>query len=410
MTVARINLPPKLVPVFNAKKKRYLGAYGGRGSGKTYTFAMMLAIRGYMYAEAHVSGTLLCGREYMNSLEDSSMEEVKGAIRSIPWLNDYYEIGEKFIRTKNKRVSFSFAGLRHNLDSIKSKAKVLIAWVDEAESVSDIAWKKLLPTVRADGSEIWLCWNPEVDGCPTDIRFRKDDLGDDGLIVEMNWQDNPWFPSVLEIERQRDLRNLPYSEYLWIWEGAYREISDAQIFKDKFRVADFDESTLGDPLHGLDFGFANDPTACGRYYVKDNVLYIRYEAGRVGLELDETVEYVNSRIPDFNKYVIRADNARPESISYLKRHGFSRIIACEKGKGSVEDGIDFIKSFDEVVIHPTCKETILEFKRYSYKIDKRTEDILPVPVDAYNHYIDALRYGLEPLMKGRRKKAGIFTR
>ncbi|HEJ4210279.1 TPA: phage terminase large subunit, partial [Pseudomonas aeruginosa] len=90
---ARIELPPKLIPVFSGPA-RYRAAYGGRGSGKTRSFAKMAAIRAYMFAEAGISGQILCGREYMNSLEDSSMEEVKQAIRSEPWLNAYFEIGE----------------------------------------------------------------------------------------------------------------------------------------------------------------------------------------------------------------------------------------------------------------------------------------------------------------------------
>lgn len=123
---AQIELPPKLIPVFTGPA-RYRGAHGGRGSGKTRTFALMTAVRAMMFAEAGISGVILCGREFMNSLEDSSMEEVKQAIRSVPWLDAYFEMGEKFIRTKNRRVSYVFVGLRHNVDSLKSKARVLLA-------------------------------------------------------------------------------------------------------------------------------------------------------------------------------------------------------------------------------------------------------------------------------------------
>ena len=408
---ARIEIPPKLIPVFAPPHKRYRVAYGGRGSGKTFTFAKMLAIKGYMLAEEGRSGTLLCAREFMNSLAESSMEEIKHAIKSEAWLDDYYEVGEKFIRTKNGLIDFAFAGLRHNLDSIKSKAKILIAWVDEAETVSDIAWKKLLPTVREPNSEIWCSYNPETEGSATDVRFRKSDLGAEGVAVEINWQDNPWFPDVLNLERERDLKNLPYEEYLWIWEGHYRQISEAQIFRGKYRIDNFEiDDSFGDPLHGLDFGFANDPTAAVRLYIKDNTLYVSHEAGKVGLELDDTADYIKARIPDIEKYTVRADSARPESISYLKRHGLPRITGVQKGKGSVEDGIDFIRSFDEVVIHSSCKEVANEFNKYSYKVDKRTEDILPVPVDAYNHYIDAIRYALEPIMKNKGQSAFTVRR
>lgn len=405
MTTLKIELPPKLIPVFAPGKLRYRCAYGGRGSGKTFTFAKMLAVRGAMYAAEGVHGVLLCGREYMNSLSESSMEEVKNAIRSDRWLSSVYEVGEKYIRTKCGAVDMVFAGLRHNLDSIKSKARILIAWIDEAETVSDIAWKKLLPTVRADDSEVWVTWNPENEGSATDLRFRKADLGADGVVVEINYPDNPWFPAVLELERRRDLKNLPYEEYCWIWEGAYRQISDAQIFKGKYVVQEFEPGAKWDgPYCGLDFGFANDPTAAVKLWVSEGCLYVEHEAYQVGLEIDATADHLSRHIPDIAKHVVRADNARPETISYLKRNGLPRIRPVEKGKGSVEDGIAFIKSFDRVIIHPRCVNTAREFRLYRYKVDRLTEDILPVPVDEDNHAIDAIRYALEPAMKRRGMK------
>lgn len=402
MTVLKVEIPPKLIPVFAPAKLRYRGAYGGRGSAKTYTFAKMIAIRGAIYAASGERGILLCAREYMNSLSESSMEEIKYAILSDPWLSSVYEVGEKFIRTKCGSIDFAFAGLRHNLDSIKSKARILIAWIDEAEPVSDIAWKKLLPTVRADDSEVWITWNPENEGSPTDERFRKADLGEDGVIVEINYSDNPWFPDVLELERQRDQRNLPPEEYAWIWEGAYRQLSEAQIFRGKYAIEEFSPDKDWDgPYYGLDFGFANDPTAAVKLWIHDKKLYVEHEAYKVGLEIDDTAAYIGRHVPGIERHTVRADNARPETISYLKRKGLPRIKPCEKGKGSVEDGIEFIRSFDKVIIHPRCTNTAKEFRLYSYKTDRNTEDILPVPLDDYNHAIDAIRYALEPAMKRR---------
>lgn len=402
MTVLKVEIPPKLIPVFAPAKLRYRGAYGGRGSAKTYTFAKMIAIRGAMYAANGERGILLCAREFMNSLSESSMEEIKYAIQSEPWLSSVYDVGEKYIRTKCGSIDFAFAGLRHNLDSIKSKARILIAWIDEAESVSDIAWKKLIPTVRAENSELWITWNPENEGSPTDERFRKADLGEDGVIVEINYSDNPWFPDVLELERQRDQRNLPPEEYAWIWEGAYRQLSEAQIFRGKYAIEEFSPDKDWDgPYYGLDFGFANDPTAAVKLWIHDKKLYVEHEAYKVGLEIDDTAAYIGKHVPGIERHTVRADNARPETISYLKRKGLPRIKPCEKGKGSVEDGIEFIRSFDKVIIHPRCVNTAKEFRLYSYKTDRHTEDILPVPLDDYNHAIDAIRYALEPAMKRR---------
>lgn len=394
MTVARVEIPPKLIPAFEGKY-RYRCSHGGRGSAKTRTFALMTAIRGYMAAMNGQSGVILCAREYMNSLEESSMEEVKQAIRSVPWLNDFYELGEKYIRTKCRSVSYVFAGLRHNLDSIKSKARILIAWVDEAESVSEIAWTKLAPTVREAGSEIWVTWNPERDGSATDKRFRKNPP-DNAVVVEMNYDDNPWFPSVLEDERLNDQARLDSATYAWIWEGAYLENSDKQVLANKYVVKSFPDDLWQKAdrlLFGADFGFAKDPNTLLRQFILNDCLYIEYEAYGVGVELDHMPEFYD-KIPEARKWPIKADSARPETISYLKRQGFN-ISAAKKWQGSVEDGITHLRGFKQIIIHPRCKETAKEARLYSYKTDRITGEVLPVILDANNHCWDAARYGLD---------------
>mgnify|MGYP002757241119 FL=1 len=405
MSKARIELPPKLIPVFSGEA-RYRCAHGGRGSAKTRSFAMMTAVRTYMFAEAGVSGVILGAREYMNSLSESSMEEIKQAIRSVPWLDAYFEIGEQYIRTKNRRVSYVFAGLRHNLDSIKSKARILIAWVDEAESVSETAWQKLAPTVREQGSEIWVTWNPEKDGSPTDKRFRKEPPPN-SKVVELNYSDNPWFPEVLDQERQADRDRLDDQTYAWVWDGAYRENSDAQILSGKYRVAEFEPQPGWDgPYFGLDWGFSQDPTAGVKCWVGDGRLWIEYEAGKVGLENDDIADYVIQRLPGIEQHTVRADSARPETISHVKSKGrdgkrqcLPKLEAVEKWKGSVEDGIAHLRGYKEIVIHERCTQVLREARLYSYKVDRKSGDVLTDIVDANNHYIDALRYALGPLIK-----------
>ena len=227
MSVGQIELPPKLIPVFQGSA-RIRGAWGGRGSGKTRSFALMSAVEGYRYGTAGISGQILCGREHLNSLEESSLEEVKAAIRSVDWLDDYYEIGERYIRSKDGRIKYVFAGLRHNLDSIKSKAKLLLAWIDEAEGVSEEAWRKLMPTVREEGSEVWVTWNPESKDSATHKRLRLE-APDNSRIVKVNWSDNPWFPKVLEQERQEDLKRRP-DTYGHVWEGDFLEYPEGSFF------------------------------------------------------------------------------------------------------------------------------------------------------------------------------------
>ncbi|MEG1232286.1 MAG: PBSX family phage terminase large subunit [Acinetobacter sp.] len=409
MNSVNVEIIPKLIPIMSQQKVMYRCSWGGRGSGKTRTFAVMTAIRGYMYAEQGISGVILCAREFMNTLSESSMEEIKQAIKEVPFLNDYYELGESYIRSKNRKIDYIFAGLRHNLDSIKSKARILLCWVDEAESVSQMAWDKLEPTIRGiDDAEIWVTWNPEKRGSPCDTKFRHNKIYDPdtneliGVGAEINWRDNPRFPKILDRQRRLAKRNLSPEKYEWIWEGAYLEMSEAVVFKGKFFVKEFepDYYNWDGPYQGLDFGFSQDPTAGVQCFIHNRKLYIYRDFSKVGLELDDTKEYALKFIPDFAKYAIIADNARPESISHLKNKGLARIESCKKGKGSVEDGVSFIQSFDEVAIHPLCEATIQEFKTYSYKTDRLTGDVLPILLDENNHVIDALRYALERARSG----------
>ena len=144
-----------------------------------------------------------------------------------------------------------------------------------------------------------------------------------------------------------------------------------------------------------------DPTVLVRCFIKDKCLYIDHEAYGVGVEMDELPQLFDS-IPDSRKWVIRADCARPETIAYVKRHGFN-CIGAEKWKGSIEDGIEYIRSFEKIYIHPRCKHTYDEFKFYSYKKDRISGDILPIIVDAWNHCIDGLRYALQPYIKNKGK-------
>ncbi|HGM5378081.1 TPA: PBSX family phage terminase large subunit [Serratia marcescens] len=404
----KLPIPAKLAPLFTAIDKRYRCSHGGRGSAKTRTFAMMTAVKAYQAMMNGEAGVILCAREFMNSLEESSMQEVKQAILSVPRLAANFDIGEKYIRTIDKSVNYVFCGLRHNLDSIKSKARILLCWVDEAESVSEIAWQKLSPTVREEGSEIWVTWNPERDGSATDKRFRKE-AGDDCITVEMNYTDNPWFPDVLEGERLNDERRLDPATYAWVWEGAYLENSDKQVLAGKYRIAEFSDSLWKEAerlFFGADFGFAKDPNTLVRSFILHNRLYIEYEAYGQHTELDHMPELYDT-IPGVRDWPIKADSARPETISYLKRQGFN-ISAAEKWQGSVEDGIAHLRGFDEIIIHPRCKNVAREARLWSYKTDRITGEVLPKLADGNEHCWDGIRYSLDGHIKRKSQSVGML--
>ena len=377
---------------------RYKIIYGGRGSGKSYAVAEALLL---------ISTTreclILCGREFQNSIKDSVHSLLRQRIDELG-LSDEFEITYDEIRHKYSNSRFIFKGLRHNIDSIKSMAGITHLWIEEADTLSKASWDVIRPTIRENGSEIWATFNPKYT---TDILYREfiaiEDQ-DSSYVVKVNWQDNPFFPDVLKEEMERD-KIKDYGLYRHIWEGECLLHSDSQIFKGIWRVGSEGEffhpglEPYGTQKYfGLDFGFSQDPTAGIRSYIHNNKLYITDEAVKKGLEIDETGEFLEAHLPQVKTHYIYADNARPESISLIRRQGYN-IMSVEKGKGSVEDGIAYIRSFDEVVVHPSCAETIKEFTLYSYKVDERSGDITNYIVDQYNHCMDALRYSLEKCMK-----------
>ncbi|MEA3253978.1 MAG: terminase large subunit, partial [Chloroflexota bacterium] len=266
---------------------------------------------------------------------------------------------------------------------------------EEAQSISEDSWEILIPTIRAENSEIWISFNPQQEEDPTYQRFVIN-TPPDSHLRKVGWQDNPYFPAVLDAER-RYMEKIDPEAYQHVWEGFCRQISDAVIFRGRFEVSTFDTGTPDRFYYGLDFGFSQDPCALVRCFVRDNRLYIDQEAWEIGVELDDMAEFIN-RVPGADKWPIRADNARPETISHLRRRGFN-CEAAPKWAGSIEDGIAVMKGFEKIVIHERCKHAAEEFRLYSYKVDKQTNDVLPVIEDKFNHVIDACRYALSGVIK-----------
>ena len=395
MLTEEIELPEKLVDIFQHPRGdvRFRVAYGGRGSGKSYGFALMSAIWG-----AIEPLRILCTREFQVSIKESMMAEIKKAIESVPWLSAHYDFGENYIRGKNG-TEFLFRGLRHNISTIKSMAQIDLCIVEEAADVPNHSWQALLPTIRTPKSEIWVIYNPCNKTDPCDVMFRQNSPPR-CVVTQVNWSDNPWFPDELEEQRQHAQKVMSIAEYAWIWEGAYLENSDAQVFSGKVAVEPFEpQDNWNGPYFGGDFGFSQDPTAAVEVWISGDELLIRREAFKTGLELDDTAAFVTGKIPRFELEVSRWDNARPESISHLKRHGIPRAQAVDKWPGSVEDGIAYLRSFRRIVIHPDCVNMQREARLYSYKVDKMTGDITTKLVDAHNHGWDAVRYAVGPMIK-----------
>lgn len=356
MATVRIELPPKLVPVF-AGEAMYRGAFGGRGSAKTRSFAKMAAVRGLICAEANKPGVIVCGREFMNSLDESSMAEVKAAIDSEPWLAAHYDVGEKYIRTRDRRIEFAFIGLRHNLDSIKSKSRIRLLWVDEAEPVSETAWMKAIPTVREDGAEIWVTWNPERKNSATHKRFRTHPPAD-AKIVEINWRDNPWFPKTLDKVRLEDKEKRP-EQYDHVWEGDFVTVVEGSYYASCLTRAR-EEGRIGnvarDPLMALrafwDIGGTGAKSdACSIWIAQFVGREIRildyYEA--VGQPLATHVGWLREKGYDKAYCILPHDGASHDRVyaatyeGALRSAGFEVRVIPNQGRGAAKMRIEAVR-------------------------------------------------------------------
>lgn len=306
MAEARIWIPEKLKPVFMGDAD-VRGAYGGRGSAKTRSFAKMVAVKGYMFGKAGIKGQLLCARQYMNSLDESSLEECKRAIEEEPFLADYYDIGDKYIKSHDGMIVFTFAGLDRNIHSVKSKGRILVCWVDEAEPVTKNAFNILEPTLREEGSdwnaELWVTWNPGKKSAEVETRYRQSK--DPRIkVVQLNWRDNSKFPAVLERKRQRDLTERP-DEYDHIWEGAYGSIQGSILGKwvsRATREGRINPNVFFDPYGAKievssDIGFRD--TASWWYWQRcvGGYRVLKYD-GASGLDADDWIPRIQKTIKD----------------------------------------------------------------------------------------------------------------
>lgn len=399
--IPEVQLSEDVLEVFELPRGSvsYRALWGGRGSGKSYSAALVSALWGYVEKLR-----ILCVRQFQNSIAQSFYAEVKAAIEAHPFLADHYELQRDRIIGKNG-TEYIFKGLHPNPATIKSLAKVDLTIVEEAEDTSEDAWIQLEATVlRQVKSEIWILWNPRKRNSPVDFRFRQHPPKD-AVIKKINYEHNAFFPEGLAKLRDHQRNILDYQTWAHIWQGEYLENSSSQIFNGRYEVKEFTPGEKWNgPYQGGDWGYSQDPTAMVRAWVHDECLWIEYEAGGQGIELDDVAKAA-AAIPDFHKYDTVWDSAQPSMISHVMRKGLPRSKPAKKGKGSVEDGIQFIRSFRRVYIHPRCKETANEFQMYSWKVDRLTVDhktgqnrILDVPVDAFNHYVDALRYAVEPVM------------
>lgn len=222
-----IQFPEKLRPLF--KPARYKVLHGGRGGAKSWGIARALLILG-----AKTKLRILCTREVQRSIKDSVHKLLSDQIQGMG-LGGFYEVQAAVIRGANG-TEFLFAGLSDmTAESVKSFEGVDIVWCEEAQAISKRSWDILIPTIRKDGSEIWISLNPELDTDETYTRFIANPPPD-AVVIAINYRDNPWFPKVLEQERLHAKATMSKFDYANIWDGKCRPAVSGAIYAEE--VAD----------------------------------------------------------------------------------------------------------------------------------------------------------------------------
>ena len=383
MSVLQIKTPEVFEPLL--APARYKGAHGGRGSGKSHFF-------GELWLEENISEKLdcVCLRETLKSLEFSVKKLLESKIEAFN-AGSYFEVQDRRILSKHGGVTI-FEGMQnHTSESIKSLEGFDRAWFEEAQNASDKSLTLLRPTIRKAGSQMWFGWNPDLNTDPIDVLLRGGEPPPGAVVVKANYMDNPWLPDELRMEMEYDRRRDP-DKYAHVWLGEYRRNSSARVFKN-WRIEEFDVKPDWLLRQGADWGFATDPSVLVQCSIVGRTLYITHEAYMVGCEIVNLPELFD-RVPDSRKWWTTADSSRPETISHMRKHWTEKINAAIKGARSVEEGVEWLQSYD-IVVHPRCTHTIDELTLYSYKTDPLTAQVLPVLEDKDNHVIDAVRYACE---------------
>jgi phage terminase large subunit len=373
---------------------------------------------------------VLCARELMNSLSESVHHLLEAKIEALG-LYDFFDITNNSIFCITRGSEIIFKGLYQNASGLKSLESIKLCWLEQAEAVSKDSLEILKPTIRDEGSEIWMTLNPDNPEAPA--QEYADGKKADTLRDHFTYLDNPWWNSVLEGERL-DMQRTDPDAYAHTYLGECRFASEACVFAGKYVIEAFipdptlkptydptkdklaalgrhedaeriarheSETTWQGPFQGIDFGFSKDPSVLIRCWIFQRVLYIEWEAYAVGCDIDKTPALFD-RVPSARNYVSRADCARPETISHLQRHGYPRVRAAKKWTNCGRDGVAFMRSFEKIQIHPRCTHTAAEFRLFSYKVNKLSGDPLPDLEAKNDHTIDAIRYALEGPIQQRR--------
>lgn len=389
---------------------RYKCAHGGRNGAKSHNFATAALMRAY-----EKKTKILCLREYQKNLKESVHALLQDKISQDKQLKSMFTIQRDLIYGKNG-TEILFSGIK-NAVNIKSFEGADIAWVEEAQTLSEESLQILIPTIRKDDSQIWFSFNPKARTDPV-YKFCVESNDPDMKTVQINYIENPLCPKIMIREAEK-MKAANFALYEHIWLGKPLDISEDVIFKGRFVVQELPIEYYGNKpyynsqylgvRYGLDFGFSVDPAAIPEIFIIDEqTIYINREIYEIGLLPSKYIERIKEKMPEaiLTRSKFWCDAARPDSIAQLKHDGLN-CDAAPKTKGSVEAGIEYLLGL-KIIVNPSCTNTIYELHNYKYKTDKLTGEITSDIIDANNHIMDAIRYALWENIQSA-KRQFIFT-
>lgn len=376
---------------------RYEVYYGGAGSGKSVFIAQKLLIKALKFQRK-----ILIIRKFGTTLKDSVFQLLLDTLKR--W--QLYSLCKVNLSTYTITLpngsSFLFKGLDDS-EKIKSITDITDIWCEEATELNEDEFTQLDLRLRALAPNLQLIcsFNPTSKLNWVYRRWFADGANKENtMILHTTYRDNKFLPEDY-IKALEDKAKTNPNYYKIYTLGQFTTL-DKLVFYN-WKVEDFEHSAInGQLMIGLDFGFINDTSALVASLLDEanKKIYIFKEWGAIGKTNQDLAEVITAL--GFSKSVIVADSAERKSVEEIKRAGIMKIKPCEKGQGSIIQGIQKLQNY-EIIVHPSCKEIITEFENYAWKKDKITGEYINEPIDMYNHYIDALRYSLQCV--GTRLKA-----
>jgi phage terminase large subunit len=384
-----VEIPQEFKQLFDTTW-REAAVYGGRYSLKSHTIARILLIRARQ-SKIRVA----CFREFQNSIADSSHQLLKDLINEYD-LKDFQVTQNSIINTINGS-DFIFKGLHNNEQSIKSTEGIDIAWIEEAQTVSNTSLEVLTPTVRKPGSQLIYTYNRLLEDDPVHHRLVLEGRPNT-LIINVNYDialKYGMMPDVIRLEMEDDREKRPaLYKHKWLGEPSS---SERKIYND-WAIIDSIPHEARLERYGIDFGYSNDPTAIVAIYKYNGGFILDEITYQKGLSNKQIADVINR----LDRALVIADSAEPKSIDEIKSYGIN-ILPCIKGKDSINQGIQYVQD-QRISVTKRSSNLIQEYNKYLWQVDK-LDKIINVPEGGLDHLMDAIRYGLDSY----KPKVNIFN-